>query len=275
MVHLNERVNSGFIADAVGCGDEVAVGGKTHLAGAGDDPLRVGGGEVSSEDKHSRSDTSGIDHLPRGVLRVELDGMRALAQLRDPLGTASQKAPVVGDSNGVDGIDVRGGLSAGIDKAVLRVSAGNDGGHAHVEVGVCLGLGVHTCIAVDESGDEEFAGAVDDSGVFGNGNLVGQANVSDAAVADDDNGARDVARGVAPGRDVDDSAAGENQWRGGWRGLRLRLGRNRGQRATDHEQTREKVKQAHERDSLMRIVAQRGKGSGVSGVRGASGVRTP
>ena len=46
MVHCNERVNAGLIADAVGSGDKDAVGGEAHLVGAGNNPLRVGGGEM-------------------------------------------------------------------------------------------------------------------------------------------------------------------------------------------------------------------------------------
>ena len=44
VVHADESIDAGFIADAVGRGHELAVGGKTHLMRAGNDPLRVGGG---------------------------------------------------------------------------------------------------------------------------------------------------------------------------------------------------------------------------------------
>ena len=137
--------------------------------------------------------------------------MRALAQLGDPLGMAGQQAPVVGDADGVDGVDVRAGLSAGVDEAALGVGAGDDGGDAHVKVGIGLRLRVHAGIAVDEAGDEEFSGAVDDARVFWDGHFAGQADFGDAAVADDDDGVGNVARGAAPVGDVNHRAAGKNQ----------------------------------------------------------------
>ncbi len=142
--------------------------------GAGDDPLRIGGGEMSGEEQHARADAGGVGHLAGGVLRAELDGMRALAQLRDPLGMTGQQAPVVGDADGVNGVDVRAGLGVGVDEAALVVGAGDDGGDAHVKIGVGLGLGVHSGVAVDEAGDEEFSGAVDDARALWDWDLAGQ-----------------------------------------------------------------------------------------------------
>ena len=74
---------------------------------------------MGGEQQHARADVRGVDHLARGILRAELDGMRAFAELRDPLGMACEQAPVVGDADGIDGINVRAGLGAGIDKAAL------------------------------------------------------------------------------------------------------------------------------------------------------------
>jgi hypothetical protein len=211
------------IADAVGRGDKDAVGDEAHLVGAGDDPLGIGGGEVGGEEQHARAERA-VSTIWRAVsCGLSSAGCGPSRSLETHSGCAparlqSSVTPIV-----VDGIDVRAGLGAGIDEAALIVGAGDDGGDAHVEVGVGLGLGVHAGIAVDETGDEEFAGAVDDAGVFGNGNLVRQADVGDAAFADDDNGAGNVAGGVTPGGDIDDSAAGKNQRDGRRRGLWLRL----------------------------------------------------
>ena len=221
MVHERQRVHAGLDADAVGRGDEDAVGGQAHLVGARDDPLGVGGGEMGGEQEHARAEMRGVGHLAGCVFGAELGGMRALAQLGDPLRTAGQQAPVVGDADRVDGVDVRAGLGVEIDEAALVVGAGNDSGDAHVKVGVGLGLGVHAGIAVDEAGDEEFSRAVDDAGALGDGDGAGQADVGNAAVADDDDGIGNVARGVAPVGDVDHRATDENQWNGGRGGLEL------------------------------------------------------
>jgi len=119
VVHVDEGVNPGFDADVIGRRDEVAVSDEAHLVGAGDDPLRVGCGEMGGKQEHTGTEMRGVDHLACGVLRAELDGMRALTQLGDPFGMAGQQAPVVADANGVDGVKVRAGLGACIDEAVL------------------------------------------------------------------------------------------------------------------------------------------------------------
>ena len=200
---------------------------------------------MGGEQEHARAVVSRVDHLAGCVLRSELDRMRTLAEFRNPLGLPGQKAPVVGDADRVNGIDVWAGLRAGIDEAAFRVGTGDDGRYAHVEIGVGLCLGIHAGKAVNQPGDKKFARAVNDDGVFGNGNLVRQADIGDASGADDDNSAGKVACRIAPTGEVDNSAAGKNQRGGRYGGLRLRLGRNRGQSTADHKQTREKAEQAH------------------------------
>ena len=68
----------------------------------------------------------------------------------------------------------------------------------------------------------EFSSAVEDAGAFGDGECAGDADVGDAAIADDDDGVGKVASGVAPASDVDDGAASEDEGGGAglWRGLR-------------------------------------------------------
>ena len=212
-IHLRQGVDAGFNADAIWRGDKDAVGDEAHLVGAGDDPLGIGGGEIGREQQHARAEVRGVDHLPRRILRAQLGGMRALAQLGDPLGLARQQAPVVGDADGVDGVNMRAGLGGGIDKAALIVGAGDHGGDAHVEVGVGLGLRVQAGEAVDETGNEKFSGAIDNARAFGDGHFAGQADRSDFAFADDDNGIGNVAGRMAPIGDIDDRAAGKNQRR--------------------------------------------------------------
>ena len=201
----------------------------------------------------------GVDHLAGGVLGAESAG-RALAELRDPFGMAGEEAPVVGDADGVDGVDVRAGMGARVDEAVLEVGAGDHGGDAHVEVGVGLRLGVHAGIAVDQAGDEELAGAVDNARALGDGNFAGEADLGDAAVANDDDGVGNIVRRAAPVGEIDDRAADENERDRGRGGLRLRGRRVGGEGAAYREQNREKAKQPHEEISLMRIVAHRGTG---------------
>ena len=53
----------------------------------------------------------------------------------------------------------------------------HDGGDAHVEEGVGLALAVHAGETVDEAGDKELAGAVDDPGAFGDGHFGAGADV--------------------------------------------------------------------------------------------------
>ena len=62
-----QRVHAGLDADAVGRGDELAVGDQAHLVGAGDDPLRIGGGEMGGEQKNARAEVRGVGHLAGGV----------------------------------------------------------------------------------------------------------------------------------------------------------------------------------------------------------------
>jgi hypothetical protein len=169
---------------------------------------------------------SGVIQLANGILWIQFDWMCAFAEFESPFGVLGEEAPVVSGSNGIDQVKMRTGIGGEIDGTVVVVVAGDDGGDAHIEIGVGLSLGVHAGKAVDEAGNEEFASAVHNASAFGDGYRSAGAYVSDAAVTDDDNGARDVARGVAPGGEIDESAAGENQ-RGGRRsGLWLRFGRN-------------------------------------------------
>ena len=133
-----------------------------------------------------------IGHLAGRVLRAELDGMRALAQRRDPFRTASQQAPVVSDADGVNGIEMRAGLGVEIDEAALAVGARHHGGDAHVEVSVGLRLRVHSGVTVDEAGDEEFSRAIDDARALGCLDCAGKADFGDVAFPDYHNGIGNV-----------------------------------------------------------------------------------
>ncbi len=89
---------------------------------------------------------------------------------------------------------MRAGLGVEIDEAALAVGAGDDRGDAHIEIGVGLRLGVHAGKAVDEAGDEEFSGAVNDARAFGNCDLSAGADIGDVPLADDDDGVGKIAR---------------------------------------------------------------------------------
>ncbi len=44
--HVDEHIHAGLDAHLVGGGNELAIGGQAHLAGVGNNPLGIGGGEV-------------------------------------------------------------------------------------------------------------------------------------------------------------------------------------------------------------------------------------
>ena len=67
--HVQQHIDAGLDADAVGRGDEFAVGDEAQLVGVGDDPLRIGGGEVARRARHARAQMRGVVELARGVLR--------------------------------------------------------------------------------------------------------------------------------------------------------------------------------------------------------------
>ena len=62
-------------------GDEFAVSDQAQLVGAGDDPLRVGRGEIVARAEHARAQPRRVGELARGVLGAQLGGMRALPEL--------------------------------------------------------------------------------------------------------------------------------------------------------------------------------------------------
>jgi len=211
--HVQQDIDSGVDADSVGRGDEFAVGGKSELVGAGDDPLRVGGGDIPAEPEDASAEfSSGVDLL-RGVFGVEFSWMGAFAQLCGPLVVTDKEAPVIGGTDGVEQIEVRFRIRREVDMAAVIVTAGHDGGDAHVEVGTGLGLAIHTGEAIDEAGDDEFAGAVDDLGVGWCLDEEARAYLNDFAVLDDDDGVLLIECGAAPIGDVNDGAAEEDERR--------------------------------------------------------------
>ena len=71
-------------------------------------------------------------------------------------------------ADGVEQINVRAGIGAEVDVTAASVGAGHHRGDAHVEIGIGLGLAVHPGEAVDQAGNDELAGAVDDVRALGN-----------------------------------------------------------------------------------------------------------
>ncbi len=124
--HVQQRVDSGIDADAIGRGDEFAVGDQAELMGAGNDPLRIGGGDIPAQPQNARAQVRGVVDLAGGVFRAELDGMRAFTEFRGPVAVAHQQAPVVGGADGVEQIEVRAGVGVEVDVAAAVVAAGDE-----------------------------------------------------------------------------------------------------------------------------------------------------
>ena len=182
--------------------------------GTGDDPLRIGGGKVPAEPQNARAEMCGGVDLVGRVFRTEFDGMRAFTEFRGPVAVAHQQAPVVGRADRVEQIEVRAGIGVEVDVTAAVVAAGNDGGDAHVEIGVGLPLAVHAGKAVDQAGDEKLARAVDDLRALGHWNDEARADIGDAAILNNDDGVLQIDCRAAPVGDIDDGAADQNQWRG-------------------------------------------------------------
>ena len=111
------------------------------------------------------------------------------------------------------------------------VIADHDGGHAQVQIGIGLPLGVDACKAIHQAGDDEFSGAIDDPRALGNGHRPRWADIGDLAVAHNHDRILQVARRAAPVGYIHHRAAGQNQGNGGlriWGGLRQRVCPGRG-----------------------------------------------
>src|SRR4029079_8300948 len=111
--------------------------------------------------------------------------MSTFAELCGPVIVPDEKAPVVGGACRVEEVEMRLGIGGEVDVAATIVTAGHDGSDAHVEVSIGLSLTVHSSEAVNEAGDEEFAGAVDDLGVWGCFDKEARSDLGDLAVFDD------------------------------------------------------------------------------------------
>jgi len=83
-------------------------------------------------------------------------------------------------------------------------------------MGIGLSLTVHTGEAIDEAGDDEFAGTVDDLGVLRGLNEKARADLSDFAVLDDNDGILLIERGAAPVSDIDQGPTEEYERRFGF-----------------------------------------------------------
>ncbi len=182
--------------------------------GAGNDPLRIGGGDVPAKPKHARAQMcSGVD-LVGGVFRAELDGVRAFTEFRGPVAVTHQQAPVVCGADRVEQIEVRAGVGGEVDVTAAVVAAGDHGGHAHVEVRIGLALAVHPGKSIHKAGDEILSRAVDHLRALGHWNDATRTDVGDAAVLNNDDGVRLIDCRAAPVGDIDNGAADQNQWRG-------------------------------------------------------------
>ena len=77
-----------------------------QLMGAGDDRLRVGCCNLGAEQEHAHAEALGIDHLSRGLIRSKLCWTRHLTKLADPIRIAREQAPVIGDTDGIDEVEM-------------------------------------------------------------------------------------------------------------------------------------------------------------------------
>ena len=68
--HMQQGIHAGFDPDRVGRGDKFAIGHKSSLMGAGDNPLGIGGGNVVTEPQNLSTETRGFSDLPSGVVRI-------------------------------------------------------------------------------------------------------------------------------------------------------------------------------------------------------------
>ena len=105
--HVEEDIDAGVDADRIGRGHELAVGGESELMGVGNDPLRVGGGDVGAYPYDAGAEVRGVFELVCGIVGAELDRMRAFAEPGRPTGLSHEQAPVIRRSDGVEEIEVR------------------------------------------------------------------------------------------------------------------------------------------------------------------------
>ena len=89
--HVEEDIDAGVDADRIGRGHELAVGDEAELMGVGNDPLRVGGGDVGADPDDAGAEVRGVFELVCGVVGAELDRMRAFAELGGPAGLAMSR----------------------------------------------------------------------------------------------------------------------------------------------------------------------------------------
>ncbi len=258
--HLQQRIHAGLNADGIGRGDELPVSGQPHLAGVGDDPLRVGSGQIVAEQQRPRSQPRGICELARGIFRAQLSGAPTLSQLEGPLRTLGQQAPVVGGADRIEQIEVRAGVDAEIDSPMAVVAAGNHRGNPHVKVGVGLILRCHAGKAIHQPWDYELARAIDDARALGDGDGSTVAHIRNAPVTHNDDRIREVSCRTAPVADVYHRAANQHQRRRAQpfrrnRGRCLRPGKNRCQGRPTQSRQRA-TKNSHKKAGLFRIVAQ-------------------
>ena len=120
---------------------------------------------------------------------------------------------------------MRAGIRVEVDVTAAIVPAGNDRGHAHIEMRIGLSLAVHTREAVDKSGNNELPGTVNYLRDLGHRDEKTRPNIGDFAVLNNDDGVLLIESGTAPVGDVNDGSTEQNQRNGSriWRDLRRDL----------------------------------------------------
>jgi hypothetical protein len=84
-------------------------------------------------------------------------------------------------------------------------------------------LAAHAGEAIDQTGDQEFPGAIDDSYAFGDRQGSARTDGDDVSITDVYDRVWEIIGGMAPVCDIDDCAAGEDEsgYEGRLRGLVL------------------------------------------------------
>ena len=188
--HVQQRIHTGIDADRVGRGDEFAVGDRPSWCARV--MIHCVLAAVISRPSHStRVPRCAVALIwSRGVFGTQFGGMRAFTELC----RSSRRGPSAGSScpwcrRSQAGRSEGLGFAVEVDMTAAGVAARHDRGDAHVEIGVGLPLAVHSGKAVDETGDDELACAVDDlRAPLGMGMMTARTDIGDVAVLDDHDG---------------------------------------------------------------------------------------
>ena len=108
--------------------------------GPDNNQLRIGRRNRGTKQNNTRPKPGCGVQLQIGVFRAQFNGMRAFSKLADPLRLLGKQAPVVGDADRVNRVEMRPRIGREVNQAVSVVTRGYHRGDAHVKIGVGLAL---------------------------------------------------------------------------------------------------------------------------------------